>query len=88
MSSPEEDFSASALEDFLVSSISTRSADHQLDVEKGQVPPEYAVGGDETLELLGSNFGAPNSPIATQPPLPRRNRREGLVPIPVFIHRF
>ena len=65
-----------------MSSISTRSADHQLDVEKGQVPPEYAVGGDETLELLGSNFGAPNCPIATQPPLPRRNRREGLVPIP------
>ena len=39
-------------------------------------------------KLFGSNFGAPNSPIATQPPLPRRNRREGLVPIPVFIHRF
>ena len=36
-------------------------------------------------ELLGSNFGVPNSPIATQPPLPRRNRREGLVPIPAFI---
>ena len=32
-----------------MSSISTRSADHQLDVEKGQVPPEYAVGGDLTF---------------------------------------
>ena len=68
-----------------MSSISTRSADHQLDVEKGQVPPEYAVGGDETLELLGSNFGAPNSPIATQPPLPQKDRKEGLVSIPAFI---
>ena len=70
-----------------MSSISTRSADHQLDVEKGQVPPEYAVGGDETLELLGSNFGVPNSPIATQPPLPRRNRREGLGSNSAFICR-
>ena len=46
---------------------------------------EAPVLADCVKNLLGSNFGAPNSPIATQPPLPQKDRKEGLVLIPAFI---